>query len=96
MKNRIILTELDLHFVLVKDFNFFPTSFQQPYPHGGDLDDVFIVTNVSCKHSWSLSGKSTRVKLHYLLTGLKDLHKNVFSISTSQHTSSISNSSCRV
>lgn len=92
MKNiMVILIELDLHFGLVKDFDIFPTSFQQPYPHGGDLDNVFIVTDVSCKHSWSLSGKSTCVQLHYLLPSLKDLHKNVFSVSTSQHTSSISN-----
>lgn len=53
----------------------FPTSFQKPNPHGGDLDDVFIVTDVSCKHSGSLGGKSTRVQLHYLLTSLKDLPK---------------------
>lgn len=82
----IIVVELNVHFGLVKDLDIFPTSFQQPYSHRGDLDDVFIVTDVSCKHSWSLSGKSTRVQLHYLLTGLKDLHKNMFSVSISRHT----------
>lgn len=79
-KNMVISGELDSQLGLVKSWDTFPTSFQQPNPHGGDLDDVFVVADVSCKHSRSLGGKSTRVQLHYLLTGLEDLNKSVFSV----------------
>ncbi len=52
------------------------TSFQQPDTHGGDLDDVLVVSDVSSKHSGSLGSKATGVQLHDLLTCLKDLHKH--------------------
>lgn len=56
------------------------TSFQQSNTHGWDLDDVFVVSNVSSEHSGSLGGKTTGVQLHDLLTSLKDLHKKTANI----------------
>lgn len=69
-------------FILFNQIFILFTSFQEPNTHGGDLDDVLVVTDVSSKHSGSLGGKTTGVQLHDLLTCLKDLHKNRFSLAT--------------
>lgn len=68
--NTRILTRVHLFYAIF-------TSFQQTDAHGGDLDDVFVFTDISSKHSGALGGKTTGVQLHDLLTCLKDLHKNM-------------------
>lgn len=49
------------------------TSFQQPNPHGGDLDDVLVLADVAGENCGSLRGETTGVQLHDLLAGLKNL-----------------------